>query len=133
MIWAFMERELDKIRHNIHSVIDLRKKVQFIWNRIPKKLCKKVVRRFNYLTETVSTNNGNKEKMKDRKDRKPMFKLKDASGWTNKIFTSYSDDVDRISYSNDTFKKFLKRYRIFIQKEVALYKKIKVSVGSINC
>jgi len=36
MVWAFMERELEKMRGTIKTIDDLKRKVIYIWNRIPK-------------------------------------------------------------------------------------------------
>ena len=108
MVWAFMERELEKIRGTIKTIDDLKRKVIYIWNRIPKKLCRNIVKRFEYLIEVVKKNNGNKENVKDRRDRRPKYKLgefdknkknklKVRLGWTNKIFEEYEDTIKRIA------------------------------------
>ena len=77
MVWAFMERELEKIRGTIKTIDDLKRKVIYIWNRIPKKLCRNIVKRFEYLIKVVKNNNGNKENVKDRKDRRPKYNLEE--------------------------------------------------------
>ena len=71
-----MERELEKIRGKIKTIDDLKRKVIYIWNRIPKKLCRNIVNRFDHLVKDVNKNNGNKENVKDRRDRRPKFKIK---------------------------------------------------------
>jgi len=139
MIWAFMERELDKVRGKIKTIEDLKKKVIFLWNRIPKVLCKNIVNRFEYMVDTVYRNMGNKESrrdrndrrlkgLKDRKDRKPEFKLKDRKIWKNKAFTEYEDQIERISYSQKTFEEFKDNYIIFLKKIIGFYKKIEVAI-----
>ena len=129
MVWAFMERELEKVRGKIKTIDDLKRKVIHIWNRIPKKLCRNIVTRFDHLIKDVNKNNGNKENVKDRRDRRPRFKLKDRLGWTNKIYEEYSDTIERIAYNENTFQDFKRKYKIFINREIAFFKKIKVAIG----
>jgi len=143
MVWAFMERELEKMRGTIKTIDDLKRKVIYIWNRIPKKLCRNIVKRFEHLIKVVKNNNGNKENIKDRKDRRPKYKLEEIDknkrnklkvrlGWTNKIFEEYDDMIKRIAYNEKTFTDFKNKYKIFIRREIAFYKKVKVSIGKYN-
>ena len=57
------------------------------------------------------------------------LKLKDRLGWTNKIFEEYDDTIKRIAYNEKTFIDFKNKYKIFIKREIAFYKKIKLSFG----
>ena len=144
MVWAFMERELEKMRGTIKTIDDLKRKVIYIWNRIPKKLCRNIVKRFEHLIKVVKNNNGNKENVKDRRDRRPKYKLEEIDkknkrnklkvrlGWTNKIFEEYDDMIKRIAYNEKTFTDFKNKYKIFIRREIAFYKKVKVSIGKYN-
>jgi len=129
MVWAFIERELENSRRSIKTIDELKRKVIYIWNRIPKKLCRNIVKRFDHLVKDVNKNNGNKENIKDRKDRRPKFILKDRLGWTNKIYEQYSDTIERIAYNENTFQDFKRKYKIFINREIAFFKKIKVAIG----
>ena len=129
MIWAFVERELENLRGKIKTIDELKRKVIYIWNRIPKKLCRNIVKRFDHLVKDVKINNGNKENVKDRRDRRPKFILKDRLGWTNKIYEQYSDTIERIAYNENTFQDFKRKYKIFINREIAFFKKIKVAIG----
>jgi len=129
MVWAFIERELENSRRSIKTIDELKRKVIYIWNRIPKKLCRNIVKRFDHLVKDVKINNGNKENVKDRRDRRPKFILKDRLGWTNKIYEQYSDTIERIAYNENTFQDFKRKYKIFINREIAFFKKIKVAIG----
>lgn len=100
----------------------------YFWNRIPHQLCKNIVERFNYVVKTTSKNDGNKENTKDRRDRKPQFKLPKYIKWKNKVFEEYSDQIERIAYSNETFERFKTLYMNFIPKAIAFYKKIIKSI-----
>ena len=76
----------------------------------------------------MNKNNGNKENVKDRKDRRPKLVLKDRLRWTNKIY-EYSDTIQRIAYNENNFQDFKRKYKIFINREIAFFKKIKVAIG----
>jgi hypothetical protein len=127
-IWAFMEQEIDLIRHKGKLTIDqLKRKVNYIWNRIPKKLCLKVVSKFNDLVKTVYANNGNKENRKNRKEKKKLktyVPLRVKFRFHNKFFDDYSDDIERIAYSKKTLKDFKDMYKALLKKEIAFYKKV---------
>jgi hypothetical protein len=129
MVWAFMERELDLVRHKIKTIDHLKRRVLSIWNRIPKKLCLNIVKRFQYMVDTVAKNKGNKENTKDRRDRRVKFKLTDRTQWANKYFPEYTDKITRIAYSEKTFEVFKDKYRIFLDKEIAFYKRIIAAIG----
>ena len=129
MVWAFIERELENSRRSIKTIDELKRKVIYIWNCTPKKLCRNIVKRFDHLVKDVKINNGNKENVKDRRDRRPKFILKDRLGWTNKIYEQYSDTIERIAYNENTFQDFKRKYKIFINREIAFFKKIKVAIG----
>ena len=147
MVWAFMERELEKIRGTIITIDDLKRKVIYIWNRFPKKLCRNIVKRFEHLIEVVKKNNGNKENVKDRRDRRPKYKLDELNknegkkpklilkhrlGWTNKLFEEYHDTIERIAYNEKTFLDFKNKYNIFIKREIAFFKKVNGFIGKYN-
>ena len=157
MVWAFMERELDKIRHTFKNIDELKRKVHFIWNRIPKRLCRRIINRFKYMLEIVLKNNGHKENRKDRRDKKPLFKLskiendginddletkettpvkkkivfKKQTSFKIKYFEEYDDKITRIAYSTTTMIKIKEIYQKFLNKEVAFLKKVNSSIGII--
>ena len=139
-MWSFMEAELDKTRSKTKTLSEFKKEVNNVWNRIPKKLCAKVVRRFKTMLEIVIKNEGHKESRRCRKDKKPNVKLfefekpKDdneeepiikGKSFKNKFFREYPDKIERIFYSKKTLMKMKDIYKKFIDKEISFLKKIK--------
>lgn len=131
-----MEQEIDVLRHKGKITIDqLKRKVNYIWNRIPKKLCSKVVNKFNDLVKTVYENKGNKENRKNRKEKKkltPCVSLKTKHRFINKFFGCYGDDIKRIAYSEKTLKAIRKMYQAFLKTEIVFYKKVIQSIQAYN-
>ena len=133
MLWAHIETQLDKSRSSIKTIDELKRKVNFIWNRIPKKLCRKIAMRFASMCETVKKNGGQKENRKDRKDKKPLFKLsKNNNQFKHPFFTEYQDKIERIAYSKVTFDEFKEKYISFLDKEITFLNKILKANGIIS-
>jgi hypothetical protein len=131
-----MEQEIDLIRNKGKITIDqLKRKVNYIWNRIPKKLCSRVVNKFNDLVKTVYENKGNKENNKNRREKKklkPCLPLKTKHRFLNKFFDNYVDDIHRIAYSEKTLITIRNMYKAFLRMEIAFYKKVILAVGAYN-
>jgi hypothetical protein len=129
-----MEQEIDLIRFKGKITIDkLKRKVNYIWNRIPKKLCAKVVNKFNDLVKTVYDNKGNKENNKNRKEKKKLkacIPLKTKHRFFNKFFDGYEDDISRIAYSEKTLVAIRAMYKTFLKSEISFYKKVIVAIDA---
>jgi hypothetical protein len=131
MAWAHIENKLDDVRKNIKNIDQLKKQVNHFWNRIPKKLCRKICLRFQTMLETVNKNKGNKENRKDRRDKKPIFRLsKINTAYRHKYFEEYEDNIERIAYSTSTMDVFKKTYSTFLKKEIAFLKKVLKAIGN---
>ena len=115
------------------SLEEFKKKVNFIWNRFPKILCKRIVNRFDSLVQEIYNNNGNKENRKNRKEKKPKrvfkFRIKEKT-FNNKMFYEYQDTIVRIAYNDKTFLELKKQMHLFQNTEISFYKKILVAIGS---
>jgi len=137
-----MEEELDKTRSKMKSMVELKREVIKVWNRIPKNLLAKVVVRFKTLLEKVIKNEGHKESRRCRRDKKPNIKLsefekpkdyknneeepeKKGKNFKNIHFPEYPDTIERIAYSQKTLLIIKHIYKKFIDKEIAFMKKIK--------
>ena len=75
-LWAILEEKLSK--YKITTLPELSKKLVYLWNRIPKKLCKKLVARFNEKIERVQYDGerANKNiKTEQKKKQKQMKKM----------------------------------------------------------
>ena len=87
------------------------------------------------MTRLVLKHKGNKENIKDRKDRKPKFSLKDmecSKKWRNKTFPEYSDIIERVTYNDETFKSLKEVYDTFLNKEIVFYRKITKLLDGYN-
>ena len=100
-LWAIVEEKLSK--YKINTLPELSKKLVYIWNRIPKKLCKNLVAAFDKKIEKIK-NNGERANKRDGEDRE-----KKKVSWEWKNNWNDNDNVERIIYNEVVLEKMQKK------------------------
>ena len=87
-LWALVQEKLSK--YNFETTEELTKKLQYIWNRIPKRLCKHLINSFDKKIQKIK-NDG------ERANQRNHTKYKSIGEWNNRW--NDTDNIERIVYN----------------------------------
>ena len=90
-VWAFIMRRLEGITFN--DIESLKKKVLFIWNRIPKSFCEKIINKFDNDINLLAKNG------------KIVKKSKSSYGPYKLEKPRYPDEIENIIYNKKIMEK----------------------------
>ena len=90
-LWAIVEDQLSKYTFN--SIEEMSKKLQYIWNRIPKLICRHLIDSFDKKIQLIKDNGERANKRFHREKRKSDF------SWKNKW--NENDGIERIVYNQN--------------------------------
>ena len=115
-VWSFILRKLEGIKFD--NIDNFKKKVLFIWNRIPKEYCEKIINKFDEDILLLAKNGGH-IKTKIKSSYKP-YKLESQI---------YEDHFENIIYNKEKMVTKLNKELNSIQKEIRNKTKI---INKIN-
>ena len=97
-VWSFIMRKLEGKK--IKDLNQLKNEVLYIWNRVPKNYCKKIVEIFDKDINNLIKNSG-------------YLKNKNTSSYNNyKLnYSAYSDKIENIIYNKSRMGKILEKKR----------------------
>ena len=97
-VWSFIMRKLEGKK--IKDLNQLKNEVLYIWNRVPKNYCKKIVEKFDKDINNLIKNSGH-------------LKNKNTSSYNNyKLnYSAYSDKIENIIYNKSSMGKILEKKR----------------------
>ena len=97
-VWSFIMRKLEGKK--IKDLNQLKNEVLYIWNRVPKNYCKKIVEKFDKDINNLIKNSGH-------------LKNKNTSSYNNyKLnYSAYSDKIENIIYNKSRMGKILEKKR----------------------
>ena len=103
-VWSFIQQKLEGYKFkNLH---DLKQKIIFYWNRIPKDYCKRICDKFiNDIKQIYKTG---KIKEKNNPYKKIILKKRGI----------YEDSIENIVYNEKALKKFLRNKRNQIKEKI---------------
>ena len=88
-LWSIVEEKLNK--YTFKNTSNMAKKLQWVWNRIPKNICKNLVNSFDEKMKVLS-NDGERANKRHHKSNKSNY------SWKNKW--NKNDNIERIVYNN---------------------------------
>ena len=88
-LWSIVEERLNK--YNFKDTDEMVKKLQSIWNRIPKTICRNLINSFD---EKIGILNKDGERVNKRKYKSIKYNYSWKNNWNN------NDNIERIVYNN---------------------------------
>jgi len=91
-LWALVQEKIGK--YNFESTEELAKKLQYIWNRIPKRLCQHLVMSFDKKIQKIKGDG-------ERANKREHSNNKSIGDWVNK-WNNAGDNIERIVYNKNS-------------------------------
>ena len=113
-LWSIVEEKLNK--YSFKNTSEMAQKLQYIWNRIPKTICKNLVRAFDEKINLLGKD-GERVNKRDHKSKKSNYTWK--NNWNK------TDQIERIVYNEKVLANMKKKKIKDLRKEL---KKIHLSL-----
>ncbi len=128
MIWALLKQKLQELKHK--TLEELKAHLIFLWNRVPKGLCKKLIAQFDRKIKIIEES-GDRINILPKKKKKMV--LKKRLRWEKKWNVDNQDDtIERIVYNDKRLLIDKKRSVKAIKKEIVAIRKVFKAVNRQN-
>ena len=106
-LWSIVEARLNKYTFN--NTDEMVKKLQWIWNRIPKTICRNLINSFD---EKIGLLNKDGERVNKRRHKSIKSNYYWKNNWNN------NDNIERIVYNNNVLEQMQKKKIKNLKKEL---------------
>ncbi len=128
MIWALLKQKLQEKKHK--TLEELKAHLIFLWNRVPKGLCKKLIAQFDRKIKIIEESG---ERINILPKKKKKMVLKKRLRWEKKWNVDNQDDtIERIVYNDKRLLIDKKRSVKAIKTEIIAIRKVFKAVNRQN-